>query len=332
MTALGTQGRPGRPRARTGRVVVLGATGFVGRHVGAALEAAGHEVLAVARRPVKIPASWRFCPMDVVEEGPGALTRLLAAERPLAVVNAAGAVWSTSAGDMRRGNQLLVERLLAALTASARRPLLVHLGSVHEYAPQPPGVALVESSPTGPRTEYGRSKLYGTRAVLRAAEEGRVEAVVLRLSNVIGAGTPPASLLGRVARQLLAAGEDEDAEVRVAPLRSSRDFVDARDVSEAVVAAMRSRRAVGRVVNIGSGRSQHVRTMVDLLISLSGRRARLVEGTGDAVRPVGEQTWMGVDVSVARELLGWTPRRTPEDMVRDLWAAAAEEGCDGHGE
>jgi dTDP-6-deoxy-L-talose 4-dehydrogenase [NAD(P)+] len=325
MTVLAAQGFPGGPDTRPGRVVVLGATGFVGRHVGAALEAAGHEVLAVARRPVKMPASWRFHPMDVVEEGPEALARLLAAERPLAVINAAGAVWSTSAGDMRHGNQLLVERLLAALDASASRPRLIHLGSVHEYAPQPPGVALAENSPTGPRTEYGRSKLYGTRAVLRAAEEGRAEAVVLRLSNVIGAGTPPASLLGRVARQLLAAGPDMPAVVRVAPLRSSRDFVDARDVSRAVVAAMGSRRAVGRVVNIGSGRSQHVRAMVDLLIATSGRCARLVEGTQEAVRPVSERDWMGVDVSAARDLLGWSPRHTPADMVRDLWAAAQQD-------
>ncbi|WP_055489572.1 NAD(P)-dependent oxidoreductase [Streptomyces sp. TP-A0356] len=325
MTVVGAQGLPGRPDMRSGRVVVLGATGFVGRHVGAALEAAGHQVLAVARRPVKTPPSWHFHPMDLVNDGPAALTQLIEAERPVAVVNAAGEVWSRSAGDMRQSNQLLVDRLLAALGATTQRPRLVHLGSVHEYSPQATGVALAEDSPTHPTTAYGRSKLDVTRAVLRSTEEGLTQAVVLRLSNVVGAGTPPASLLGRVAQQLLAAsGSDAPAVVRVSPLRSSRDFVDAKDVSEAVVAAMRSARAVGRVVNIGSGTSQHVRAMVDLLIATSGRAARLVEGTGGTVRPVTDTDWMGVDVSAARELLGWSPRRTPQDMVRDLWEAAAD--------
>ncbi|MGN5381760.1 NAD-dependent epimerase/dehydratase family protein [Streptomyces lasalocidi] len=126
-----------------------------------------------------------------------------------------------------------------------------------------------------------------------------------------------------MAAQLLeGAAEGRTAEVRVSPLRSSRDFVDAQDVSRAVVAALRSPGAGGRVVNIASGVSQPVRDMVDLLMSISGRPARLVE------RPVAQSRgtdtdWMAVDVSAARTLLDWQPRRTPRDMVQDLWQAAA---------
>ncbi|MDO0924371.1 NAD(P)-dependent oxidoreductase [Streptomyces sp. TG1A-8] len=310
------------PGGACGRAMVLGATGFVGRHVGAALEAAGHEVVAVARSPLKTPASWRFFALDLVHGGLDALTDLLVAQRPTVVVNAAGEVWSSSADAMRLSNQLLVDRLLAALAAAGSRARLVHLGSVHEYAPQPSGVWLTEASPTEPTTDYGRSKLVSTRAVLGAARAGEADAVVLRLSNVIGAGTPSASLLGQVAGQLLAASAEEVAQVRVSPLRSSRDFVDAKDVARAVVAATRAPEAAGRVLNIASGTSQHVRDMVDLLISVSGRRARLVERAGTGVRPVTDTHWMGVDVSAARQVLGWTPLRTPRDMVRDLWGAA----------
>ncbi|WP_405876718.1 NAD(P)-dependent oxidoreductase [Streptomyces sp. NBC_01384] len=328
MALVGRQGQPGRPDGPSGRVVVLGATGFVGRHAGAALRAAGHEVLAVARQAVKTPAAWRFHPMDLVKDGPGALTELIDAKHPVAVVNAAGVAWSSSPGVMRQGNQLLVDRLLAALDAASWRPRLVHLGSVHEYAPQSAGVDLAEDSPTRPVTDYGHSKLLGSRAVLQSAAEGRTDAVVLRLSNVIGAGTPPSSLLGRVAQQLLApAAPGGPVTIRLSPLRSSRDFVDAKDASEAIVAAMRTPRARGRVLNIGSGTSQHVRVMVDLLIAASGRRVRLVEDTGGTVRPAADADWMRVDVTAARELLGWSPRRSLEETVRDLWNAAA--GSDG---
>ncbi|MFF4402321.1 NAD-dependent epimerase/dehydratase family protein [Streptomyces sp. NPDC001480] len=316
MALVGTQGLPGR-------VVVLGATGFVGRHVGVALEAAGHEVLAVARQAAKTPVSWRFCPMDLVKDGPAALTELIDAERPVAVVNAAGVAWSSEPGMMWVGNEVLVERLLVALDAAAWRPRLVHLGSVHEYAPQPAGVCLTEDSPTRPTTEYGQSKLLGTRAVLRSAAQGRTDAVVLRLSNVVGAGAPPSSLLGRVAQQLLARpAAGEPVTVQLAPLRSSRDFVDARDASEAVVAATRTPAVTGRVLNIGSGTSQHVRSMVDLLVAASDRTARLVEDTGSTVRPAAGGDWMCVDITAARALLDWSPRRDAEATVRDLWNAA----------
>ncbi|MGA5552340.1 NAD-dependent epimerase/dehydratase family protein [Streptomyces pseudogriseolus] len=324
MTQVGVPGRPDGPDTGSSRVVVLGATGFVGGHVGAALDAAGYEVLAVARRPLKTPASWRFRPMDLVHGGPEALTSLIETERPVAIVNAAGEVWSPDAEGMRRNNELLVDRLLAAVAASGERPRLVQLGSVHEYAPQPRGVLLTESSPEEPVSDYGRTKLRGSRAVLRAVRAGDADAVVLRLSNVIGAGTPTASLLGQVAAQLLAGGGDgAPAQVRVAPLRSSRDFVDARDVSRAVVAALRVPGASGRVLNIASGVSQHVRDMVDLLLAISGRPATLVERGAAGLRPAGDNDWMGVDVSAARGVLAWEPVRTPRDMVGDLWRAAA---------
>ncbi|MET9500061.1 NAD(P)-dependent oxidoreductase [Streptomyces sp. NPDC006552] len=326
MAEVGAPGRPGAADRWSGRVVVLGATGFVGRHVGTALEQAGYEVLAVARRPRKMPASWRFHPMDLVDSGPRALVELIDETAPVAVVNAAGEVWSPTADRMRRSNQLLVDRLLAALAAAGPRPRLVQLGSVHEYTPQPPGVWLTESSPEEPANDYGRTKLQGTRAVLRAVGTGAVDAVVLRLSNVIGAGTPRGSLLGHVAAQLLdQAAQGLPPEVRVSPLRSSRDFVDAQDVARAVVAAVRAPGATGHVVNIASGAWQPVRSMVDLLISLSGHPARLVERPVAGARALPDTDWMAVDVSAARTVLGWEPRRTARDMVEDLWRAAAEQ-------
>nr|WP_248001740.1 hypothetical protein [Streptomyces sp. RPA4-2] len=75
-------------------------------------------------------------------------------------------------------------------------------------------------------------------------------------------------------------------------------------------------------MNIGSGTSLHVRTVVDRLIAASGRAVRLVEDTGGTVRPAADADWMCVDVTAARELLGWSPRRGPEEAVRDLWEAA----------
>jgi dTDP-6-deoxy-L-talose 4-dehydrogenase [NAD(P)+] len=155
---------------------------------------------------------------------------------------------------------------------------------------------------------------------------GDADAVVLRLSNVIGAGTPRASLLGQVAAQLLSGGRDgAPARIRVSPLRSSRDFVDAQDVTRAVVAALRVPDASGRVLNIASGTSQHVRDMVGLLLAISGRPATLVERGAPELRPAADNGWTGVDVSAARAVLGWEPRRTPRDMVEDLWQAAAQQ-------
>jgi dTDP-6-deoxy-L-talose 4-dehydrogenase [NAD(P)+] len=171
-------------------------------------------------------------------------------------------------------------------------------------------------------TPYGRSKLLGTRAVLESARQGRVDALVLRVSNMIGAGIPPGSLLGRIARQLHAGrGTREPVEIRIPPLRGSRDFVDAEDASEAIVAAVAAPEVTGRVVNIGSGESVQVRAMVNHLVTASGRAVRLREDPGGAVGTTTDADVMRIDITAAHELLGWSPRRRPEQSMRDLWQA-----------
>ncbi|MGW3013538.1 NAD-dependent epimerase/dehydratase family protein [Streptomyces sp. NPDC001219] len=319
-TVSGAEARDGTRR----RVLVLGATGAFGRHVCAAVTAAGEEVLRVARRPGPATAPGRFFPMDLTGAGPDGLARLIDAERPHAVVNAAGAVWLCSPEAMRQANHALVDTVLAAMAAASWRPRLVHVGSVHEYAPQPPGTSLDERTPTRPTTLYGRTKLQGTEAVRTASAAGQVEAVVLRVSNAIGAGTSPGSLLGRVAAQLRAAAADHEAEVRVSPLRASRDFVDSRDAADAVLAAA-SLPVAGELINIGRGEAVPVRTMVERLITASGRRARIVEEAEPGARPATEQDWMRVETGRARRLLHWTVRHSIDSSARDLWEATAPD-------
>lgn len=327
MAPRDTPGTAGGPGGAARRVVVLGGSGFVGRHVAAAVRASGAEPLLVARRPLGDGPERSF-PMDLAGDGPDGLARLLDTERPYAVVNAAGAAWSRVPETMDRGNHLLVETVLSALATAAWRPRLVQLGSVFEYAPPTPGTTLDERAPTRPTTPYGWSKLRGTQAVLAATEAGRADAVVLRLSNAIGAGTPASSLLGRVATQLHAAGADVEAEVRVSPLLASRDFVDVRDVADAALAAA-SRPAAGQIVNIGRGEAVPVRTMVERLIAASGRRARIIESDTAGVRPQSGLDWIQVETETARRLLGWTPQHSLDSAVRDLWRAATGRAAEG---
>lgn len=63
----GYPNRPGLVHGEVMRVAVVGASGFVGRALSSALVEAGHEVLALARRPQDI-AGTRSCPVDVAHE------------------------------------------------------------------------------------------------------------------------------------------------------------------------------------------------------------------------------------------------------------------------
>lgn len=305
-----------------GTALVLGGGGFVGRHVCRAFSAAGHDVVRVSRTPPPKGSAEPGVALDLLTAPPRDLMALLRTVRPAVVVNATGAVWDVTLRQMTAVNVRLVRRLTAALAAQDEPPRLVQLGSVYEYGPVPRGTPLDEAAPERPGSAYGRTKLRGSRLVLDAAAQGRLDAVVLRLSNVVGPGSPRSSLLGRVAGQLAdAARRGTPALLRLAPLRAERDFVDVRDVTDAVVAAA-SRPVTGRVLNVGRGEAVHVRRMVDGLIEASGVRALIVEEGGDEVRGAGLER-QEVDCTAARAALGWAARRDLDESLRALWHQAS---------
>uniref|UniRef100_A0AAU3GQP2 NAD(P)-dependent oxidoreductase n=1 Tax=Streptomyces sp. NBC_01401 TaxID=2903854 RepID=A0AAU3GQP2_9ACTN len=303
------------------RVLVLGGTGFLGRHIRDAFRAAGHDAVPLSRSTD--PAVDLSGP-----KGCARLAGLVAESGAQVVVNAAGRAWRASDEEMTRANAELVARVSEELSALPRAPRLVHLGSVHEYGPGTPGTSTAEDRPARPVTPYGRSKLLGTRHVLHASRSAGLDGTVLRVANVSGPGTPPGSLLRTVADHLVEAARVRARGGTADPLRfgrldARRDFVDARDVADAVLAAACAPSAdvAGRIFNIGRGEAVPVRRLVGRLVALSGLAVPVFEdGDPDSPRPAAE--WQRLDISRARRVLNWQPARDLDTSLKDLLEAA----------
>ncbi|WHM36497.1 NAD(P)-dependent oxidoreductase [Streptomyces sp. BPTC-684] len=322
----------------TSTAMVLGGTGFIGGHVCAAFRAAGHRVVCVSRgRARPEPGDDGVVHLHRDLDGPaGEVAALLADVAPEVVVNAAGVVWQADEDRMWSLNARFAERLAHAAAALPGPVRLVQLGSSHEYGPAAPGGSTSEDAACDPVSVYGRTKLAATEAVLRTARETGLAAVVLRVANVTGPGVPGSSLLGIVAQRLAAAaaphGDGGPAELRLAPLRARRDFVDVRDVAAATVlaAAAPAREVTGRVINIARGEAVPVRRIVERLIALADSPVRLTEqplpdpgrdGAGRDSRALrADLEWQRLDISRARRLLGWRPAVDLDTSLADLLA------------
>ncbi|MGW2746450.1 NAD-dependent epimerase/dehydratase family protein [Streptomyces sp. NPDC001450] len=297
------------------RILVLGGTGYLGRHVVDRLGAlTGAQVLAGGRSPA---AEFR---VDLATDRPERLANTLAAAAPDAVVNCAGA----TGGDpvtLAEVNARGPAALCAALREAAPTARLVHLGSAAEYGPGVPDTPVTESAPACPVTPYGVTKLAGTVAVTSAVLDG----VVLRVGNPVGPGAPVASLPGRMAAQLRATGRDPEAVLRLGDLSAHRDFVDVRDLARAVALAVTTAGPLPPVLNIGGGRAVPVRELVHGLARRARFRGRLEENAGGSARSA-RVSWQCSDITAADRALGWRPVHGLDDALDALWAATAGNG------
>jgi nucleoside-diphosphate-sugar epimerase len=234
-------------------------------------------------------------------------------------VNAVG-ILDGSPAVMVALNAVLPGRL--ADICALRRPgtRLVHIASSAEYGAVVFGTSVAEDAPTNPVSDYGRSKLAGTRAVLERARAG-LDARVLRVFNPVGAGAAASSLLGRAALMLRAALASRSARVTLGPLDAYRDFVDARDVADAVVRAALSPGGGDVLLNVGSGHAVQAREAVRQLAAIAGFGGEVAEQAASSIRSPGID-WQQADLSRTRLALGWEPHRSLTDALEALWTDA----------
>jgi nucleoside-diphosphate-sugar epimerase len=287
-------------------VLLFGASGFIGRYVRRAL------LVDPAVTAITCPGRDRY---DLVRGDLAGLTELIRETAPAAVVNCTGQLAGTGY-DLVAANTSVTAKLIEAVATAAPDARLIRLGSASEYGTVAPGRAVAEDAPTVPVSEYGVSHLAGTRLLELASNAGRVDGVVLRVFNPIGAGLSEENLLGRAAALLTRAVRTGERVVELGPLDAYRDFVDVRDVASAVVAAALVPGPLpARVFNVASGTAVTAREVVALLAAAAGFTGEIHEGAPAPVRSVAVP-WIQGDIGLAARVLGWAPEYQLVDSVK----------------
>jgi nucleoside-diphosphate-sugar epimerase len=287
------------------RVLVTGATGFIGTHAIAPLLEADLEVHAVTQRADWGPAGVITHRADLLDAH--AALKLVGEVKAdwllhLAWYATPGLFW-TSPENLRWVEATL--RLLHAFESAGGTRAVV-AGTCAEYDWSYPR-SNERLTPLRPATFYGVSK-YATYIVSHGwAEKVAMELAWGRVFFAYGPGEAAGRLVPSVVGHLLA-GEPAPATDGL----QVRDFLYVEDVARALVCLLAS--SVRGPVNIGSGVGVTVRSIVERLGQEVGREELLRIG---AMKPSpGEPAELVADVARLRDEVGFVPRVPLVDGIR----------------
>lgn len=284
------------------RVLLTGATGFIGRHSLAPLRAHQYEVHAVSSRPQSadgLAVYWHQA--DLLNSSESAA--LLASVRPTHLLHLA---WYAEPGKywMSEKNLDWVRASLALLTEFIRQggQRAVMAGTCAEYDWRF-GYCTEDITPLAPATLYGSSK-HALQILLTAlAHHTGLSAAWGRIFFLYGPHEHPSRLVASVARSLL---NGEPA--LTTPGEQLRDYLHVQDVAEAFVMLLES--AVTGPVNIASGQPVAVRD-INLTLAQLCQRTDLLQLGALPARP-DDPPLLAANVRRLHDEVGWQPAYTLE--------------------
>lgn len=311
------------------RILVTGANGFVGTWLTALLRSLAES------RPIEVVAAGQADSCDISfdiadersvsraikETLPTAVVHLAAIAAPAEAKRDPAAAWRVNF----QGTMNIASTILSLVPECK----FIFASSSEVYGAtfeQAAGTPVDETRLLQPKTVYAASKAAADIAVGQMSYDG-LRSIRFRPFNHTGPGQGNRYVVSAFAEQI-ASIMDKGAKpvIEVGNIEVCRDFLDVRDVVRAyATAALADDRSLfGKVFNLASGKAVQIKTILDMLVRLSGQSVDIV------VSPT-KTRQMEVPVAVgsalaAKAALDWQPTIDLEATVSAVLDSWREQG------
>jgi len=269
------------------KVIVTGASGFIGNKLVKELLRRGVEALAVARRPVEFVDS---LVVDNYFDTPNGDILIHLAENPnRAQVNKMGDSYANEASTLAKA--LISKDYQRIVFASS----VVIYGDKGKSLHKPADPAFVDDI-------YSQSKL-DCELLFK-----KCNGVIARMSNVYGVGMSTENVFSKIIKQVPCTNE-----IKVWNDKPIRDFLWIDDAVDALV-----KMALGKargIYNVASGRAVSIKELVNTVLITSGcdKKCNL-----SVTKPSDEYSSIMLDISDTSNSFNWTPKMKLEDGIKQL--------------
>lgn len=297
------------------RVLVVGAGGFLARHLVRCLADSGEwELITVGRAAEAGVDGAIHHSLDCGDLA--GIREVIRTESPDRIVCLAGSSGPDFA-EMLRFNVEVPGAVLAEAAALVKKqPVRVVLaGSAAEFG-APEILPVTESSTLAPRSDYGLTKSLQTRIAeyRNRISKDRVRVTVAHLFNLIGPGSPARLVFGSFVEQITRGVEQ--GVLKTGNLETERDFIHVIDAAEALAAILKLAQPDSSYI-VASGRPVRIRALLDHLIQISNREVSVE--TDPARHTAFDVPCIYGDSSRLTAASGWAARRSAESALEEMW-------------
>jgi len=173
-------------------------------------------------------------------------------------------------------------------------------------------VPIDEKHPLQPQSPYSASKIASDALAESFHRSFDVPVVIARPFNTYGPRQSARAIVATIITQLLSSGK----EVKLGSLHPTRDLSYVEDVCDGFVSLAECDKAIGRAVNIGSGREISIKDLAQLVIKIINPQARVVLDKTRKRPPKSEVERLLCDNTVIRKLTGWKPKVPLEEGIK----------------
>ncbi len=307
------------------KVVVVGGSGFIGRHLCTDLARQGYRVVATTRRLERVanmPASIEYLQLDLLEDEASMLD-FSGTECVIFLAARTHVLDETECDPIAAYRRLNVDAAVRTATRAAKQGVgrFIYLSSIGVNGLQN-SVPFTEADAPDPKEPYAQSKLEAELALRECCRRERMELVILRPVLVYGADAP-----GNFARLLRAVRGGRF--LPLGAIGNSRSLLAVENLVQLVEICIRHPRAANEVFlaadgedistadlvrEIGVALGKPVR-LLSLPLWILRFGARLTGKTRELDRLCGS---LRVDIGKARNLLGWKPSLTLRQALQRL--------------
>ncbi|GAB3777539.1 NAD(P)-dependent oxidoreductase [Spirosoma horti] len=294
------------------KIVLTGASGFIGSAVLKQLVKDGNEAIVLARKDSKqdrIASLSGYRTIYYEDLRKQELIDTLAPHKPDAFIHLA---WKGVGGKDRNEAFQITENLPLTIHAVELANAIgcqhwIGIGSQAEYGN--PNCKVAETAPTNPTTLYGKAKLAACWASLGLAESLEIKGSWIRIFSTYGVGDEPTWFIPYIISEIR-----HGSAPKLTACEQLWDYLYVDDAARAILSVLY--KELTGIYNIGSGQAITLKSVVERIKDALKSSVNVDYG---AVPYKHDQVMhLEADISKIQQLAGWTPNITLEQGINRL--------------